>query len=225
MAIRTWIALTVLRAYPQAWRARYGDEMRALLQARSPSARDISDLLRGAAREQALPSVRYPDSIPSFLARLGLAAVVTLPIFLLVDRVLLARDMLTWTTVQRLLLLPSETMATLYLHPQYALDFWLVPFCAALLTSIGLRHVCGDTRARRLAALGAAVVTLAVGFAWVLTSYNGWGVLLSRSLSPTSALRLFGISAVYALHGVLVYCILERRTHRGSGLAARGLAP
>jgi len=38
----------LLRAYPRWWRDRYGDEMRALLEARSPSLRDRIDLVRGA---------------------------------------------------------------------------------------------------------------------------------------------------------------------------------
>jgi hypothetical protein len=37
-----------LRLYPRAWRARYGDELAALLEARTPSLEDRLDLVRGA---------------------------------------------------------------------------------------------------------------------------------------------------------------------------------
>jgi hypothetical protein len=79
---------TWLRLYPRAWRARYGDELAALLEARSPSLIDRLDLIRGAFDAHlhpeliaAEPRAAGPfDAIPpadlKVARRLGLASIV-----------------------------------------------------------------------------------------------------------------------------------------------------
>lgn len=51
----TRLARLALRLYPLAYRRRYGDEMRALLDDELPRARAVLDLLRGAARAHLRP--------------------------------------------------------------------------------------------------------------------------------------------------------------------------
>jgi hypothetical protein len=54
----------LLRLYPRAWRLRYEDEVRDLLQARRPSRRDRLDLLRGALDAHLHPA--EPSVVPAF---------------------------------------------------------------------------------------------------------------------------------------------------------------
>jgi hypothetical protein len=59
----------VLRAYPRWWRRRYGDEMRALLEAADPRPGDRRDLLRGALDAWLHPP--EPSHVPALAALLG----------------------------------------------------------------------------------------------------------------------------------------------------------
>lgn len=65
----------LLRAYPASWRARYGEELEALLQAGSGGPRTILDVLRSALRERWSPSLRPETPMTadprSFLALSG----------------------------------------------------------------------------------------------------------------------------------------------------------
>ena len=59
----------LLKLYPAAWRARYGDEMAALLEARQMTPRDRVDLVRGAIDAWLHPAV--PSLVPAGAALLG----------------------------------------------------------------------------------------------------------------------------------------------------------
>lgn len=59
----------LLRLYPRAWRARYGDEMEALLEDRRPGRRDRLDLIRGALDAWLHPPT--PSLAPMLGALLG----------------------------------------------------------------------------------------------------------------------------------------------------------
>jgi len=59
----------LLRLYPSAWRARYGDEMAALLEDRPPTRRDRVDLVRGALDAWLHPPI--PSRVPAYAALLG----------------------------------------------------------------------------------------------------------------------------------------------------------
>jgi hypothetical protein len=61
--------MRVLRLYPSAWRARYGEEMAALLEARPPSLRDRMDLARGALDAWLHPPTR--SRVPAVAATIG----------------------------------------------------------------------------------------------------------------------------------------------------------
>lgn len=59
----------VLRLYPGAWRARYGDEMEALLEERRPTFRERVDLVRGAVDAWLHPPT--PSRLPVIAALVG----------------------------------------------------------------------------------------------------------------------------------------------------------
>lgn len=59
----------LLKLYPGAWRARYGDEMEALLEARRPDPRERLDLLRGALDAWLRPP--SPSLAPVLAALIG----------------------------------------------------------------------------------------------------------------------------------------------------------
>jgi hypothetical protein len=59
----------LLRLYPRAWRARYGEEMAAILEDRPLGGRDRLDLVRGAADAWLHPS--RPSSVPVVAAFAG----------------------------------------------------------------------------------------------------------------------------------------------------------
>lgn len=59
----------LLRLYPGTWRARYGDEMEALLDDRRPSVRERFDLIRGALDAWLHPPL--PSRVPGIAALLG----------------------------------------------------------------------------------------------------------------------------------------------------------
>ncbi len=59
----------LLRLYPKAWRARYGDEMEALLESRRPGLRERVDLLRGALDAWLHPAA--PSRVPAVSALIG----------------------------------------------------------------------------------------------------------------------------------------------------------
>lgn len=61
------IAQRLVRLYPRAWRARYGQEMLALLEQGSASWKDVIDLTRGAASEW----IRASRSVRATLALAG----------------------------------------------------------------------------------------------------------------------------------------------------------
>lgn len=60
---------SVLQLYPAAWRARYGDEMEALLEDRPPDRRERVDLVRGAIDAWIHPVV--PSRVPVVAALMG----------------------------------------------------------------------------------------------------------------------------------------------------------
>ena len=59
-------ALAMLRLYPSRWRARYEDEVRALIEDRPTRGRDVLDLARGALDARLHPPV--PSRIPAVAA-------------------------------------------------------------------------------------------------------------------------------------------------------------
>lgn len=59
----------LLRLYPGSWRARYADEMEAVLEARRPGRRERVDLVRGAADAWLHPAA--PSRVPAIAALIG----------------------------------------------------------------------------------------------------------------------------------------------------------
>jgi hypothetical protein len=68
----------LLRLYPEAWRARYGDEFLALLEDRPPSLRERLDIVRGALDARVDPQLPGPARVSD---RAGLGALVGFALF------------------------------------------------------------------------------------------------------------------------------------------------
>jgi hypothetical protein len=87
------LARAVIRAYPPAWRARYGDELEALISELRVQPRDLIDLVRAVTRERVAArrtgGAPMPQPVAGWRARAlaALAVVVTLPtlVFMLVN--------------------------------------------------------------------------------------------------------------------------------------------
>jgi cytochrome b6-f complex iron-sulfur subunit len=69
----------VLRAYPRAWRERYGDEMAALLAEREPGWRDLLDLVRGGLDARLHRLVRPPAQLVAAMPRREVVMAVPVP--------------------------------------------------------------------------------------------------------------------------------------------------
>jgi hypothetical protein len=68
----------LLALYPEAWRARYGDEFRALLEDRPPSLRERLDIVRSALDARVNPQLPGPVRVSD---RAGLGAIVGFALF------------------------------------------------------------------------------------------------------------------------------------------------
>jgi hypothetical protein len=68
----------LLALYPEAWRARYGDEFIALLEDRPPKLRERFDIVRGALDAHVSPQLPGPDRVSD---RAGLGAIVGFALF------------------------------------------------------------------------------------------------------------------------------------------------
>ncbi len=73
--MRRRAASLLLALYPEAWRERYGEEMRALLEDDPPTARGLASLLAGAAREHVRPQRCWRVEVaPATAMRLSVGA-------------------------------------------------------------------------------------------------------------------------------------------------------
>ncbi len=71
---RTRIGLALLALYPEPWRQRYGEEMRALLEDDPPGPRGLASLLRGAATAHLRPGDSWRSADPATTLRLSVGA-------------------------------------------------------------------------------------------------------------------------------------------------------
>lgn len=75
MSARTRIGAGLVALYPEPWRERYGEEMRALLEDDPPDARGVASLLAGAAMAHVRPQRCWRESLaPAAAMRLSVGA-------------------------------------------------------------------------------------------------------------------------------------------------------
>ena len=166
----------LLRLYPRAWRERYGDEMRDLLEQRPPTRSDAVDLVRGALDAHLHPT--HASLVPAIAALTAGAAWTVVAFAVLVEPV--PPDwpgLLAWTLPLAVLAVGAGLVALLG---------WL------LAVGPGLRHEMRAASA--LGVIGLVVLLLALALAAMGGIY---GVLTGAALA-------LGAVGCIALGGILV---------------------
>ena len=160
-----------LRLYPRRWRARYGDEMAALLQDRPPTSRDRMDLLRGAVDAWLHPPT--PSLVPPIAA-------------------LIAGGL--WTMLATIVLLqPVPVDWPGYVLEVVPLAFVAVIFLAVAVLGLALRLGDGAGRAATLAAALAVIgyVTWAAMLAGTMA-----GIVTAPTLGASQTLAMLGTASI-----------------------------
>jgi hypothetical protein len=161
----------LLRLYPAAWRARYGDEMTALLEERRLGPRDRLDLIRGALDAWLRPPT--PSRAPMVAALIGGGL---------------------WTVVATAVLVqPTPPDWPGYLAEIVPLALAAVVFLLVAATACVLRA--GEARSR---AIGLATSLVLVGYlAWIgMLGATHLGLVGGVPLAAAQALAMVGTIAV-----------------------------
>ncbi len=161
----------LLKLYPSTWRARYGDEMEALLDSRRPDRRARLDLVRGALDAWVHPA--KPSLAPILAALIGGGL---------------------WTVVAAAVLVQPAPLD----WPGYlaeVLPLAAVAACCLLVAVLGCALRAGEARSR-VGGLASALVL--VGYlAWIgLLGASILGVVGSAALAAAQALAMIGTIAV-----------------------------
>lgn len=161
----------LLRLYPGAWRARYGDEMEALLEERRPDRREHLDLIRGALDAWLHPPTPSPAPMLGALIGGGL-----------------------WTVVATAVLVQPAPPD----WPGYLAE--IVPLAAVaavclLVAATGCLLRAGEARSRAIAL--ATVLVLAGHVAWIgMLGATILGAAGGPALAAAQALAMVGTIAV-----------------------------
>jgi hypothetical protein len=162
---------TLLKLYPSTWRARYGDEMEALLDSRRPDRRARLDLVRGALDAWVHPAT--PSMVPIFAALIGGGL---------------------WTVVATAVLVQPAPLD----WPGYlaeVLPLAAVAACCLLVAVLGCSLRAGEGRSR---AGGLVTALVLVGYlAWIgLLGASILDVVGSPPLAAAQALAMIGTIGV-----------------------------
>jgi hypothetical protein len=161
----------LLRLYPRAWRARYGDEMAALLEERRLGRRERLDLIRGALDAWTHPAT--PSVVPVLAALSGGGL---------------------WTIVATAVLVQPVPLD----WPGYLADIiplaLVAAFCLLVAATACLLRA-GEARSR---AIGLAAVLVLVGhLAWmVMLGATHFGLVGGAPLAASQTLAMIGTIAV-----------------------------
>ena len=161
----------LLKLYPSTWRARYGEEMEALLEVRRPHRRERLDLVRGALDAWLHPAT--PSLAPIFAALIGGGL---------------------WTVVATAVLVQPAPLD----WPGYLIEVLplaAIAACCLMVAVLGCSLRAGEARSR---AGGLAVALVLVGYlAWIgLLGASILGVVGSAALAAAQALAMIGTIAV-----------------------------
>ena len=161
----------LLRLYPGAWRARYGDEMEALLEARRPGRRERLDLIRGALDAWIHPAT--PSLAPILAALIGGGL---------------------WTVVATAVVVQPAPLD----WPGYlaeVLPFACVAAACLMVAALGSMLRAGEGRSR---AKGTATALVLVGYvAWIaMLGATILGQVGSPALAAAQSLAMLGTIAV-----------------------------
>ena len=169
--------------YPAGWRARYGPEFEAVLEARPPSARDRIDIVRGAIDARLHP--QRPATGDASPARLRVRAM---------PGVLLAMGGLSWVVAWAIVATAPIT-ASGYLDAEAASAFM---FAAIILILVGSSIALGDLpsqTARRGGALNVAFAVSALAIYALPWPILGIAMLLAVALFAMSGLHFAIVAA------------------------------
>jgi len=164
----------LLRLYPRSWRARYRDEMEALLEKRRPGPRERLDLLRGAVDAWLHPAA--PSLVPAASALIGGGL---------------------WTVAAAAVL----TQPTPADWPGYIADVLLVAFLAAAFMFIATLGIALRTGGRGRRPGTVALALTIVGYpAWIAAlAATAAGSLDGPALAAAQTLAMLGSALIGAV--------------------------
>lgn len=201
--MRRRLVNTVLRLYPRAWRDRYGEEFRDLLDEGPLTVRVLADVAGAAMRERVASGLQW-----QILATALLALGPFLLTFYFLPLAMTGR--MKW----------GDPLLSLIVEPGPLVDLWLAPVIIGVTLSLLLRLPAGRrTRAGWAAAwcaISCALTTHAVLLLSNLIDGHAWSLLLSttwwREVYPQVILLHAGFGAVGLIaHRLIVVPSTSRR--------------
>jgi hypothetical protein len=195
-SLMPWLSTLLVRLHPPAWRARYGDEMLALLEGRHLRMGELVDLLRSAAREQLWPTVGARNARRAVMVRAATALALAGMVFVLALSLLRTASSGRWQNPVATAL--SLGLNLIFMDPVGALrwlvPFWLTPMLIAIVALAAVRRL--SPRARTLHAAMATLTPAIVGSTAVLTVHGAWSMNLVGSALPQALVLVAGSGAI-----------------------------
>jgi hypothetical protein len=186
----------LVRLYPPAWRARYGDEMLAMLEGQPLGGRGLADLVWSAVREQLWPSVGPRNSGRAVAARVATALVLSGIVFVLSLSAMVAAASGRWQNPLAIAL--GFGLDLMYMAPSSALTWlgslWLGPVLASTLPFGSLQRL--RVRGRKVQGAMAALAAATAGSIMVLTVHEAWGPSLLGTALPQVLALTVGSGAI-----------------------------
>lgn len=213
------LAGVLLRCYPPAWRVRYGDEMRAMLDEHPVSARALFDLGRSVVRENLWPSAGSYNGIRAVALRLMTTMAVSFAVYVLTFTAFSIAQ--TGRPVNPFMVALGLSMPLLVGETELvrmACVFWLGPLLMAG-TVLAAWRLLGGRPYTNAAALLTSLAPAVVPPAFLLWTGGGWTVLSGGGMSGLAWFRLL----VASLAGVAIGLVLFRVMSRTSQFSPEGL--
>ena len=205
----TRLPTLLVRLHPPTWRARYGDEMLAMLQGQPLRVREVVDLLRSAVREHLWPTVGDPRGRRAVLARLLATVLLTYAVFIVSATALLAviQGRIQWLSPLWLTLdLGTDLFYVDYRSALFRIvTFWWAPTLAAVGIAAVCRRMVG--RAREWSGVAAVLLTALVGVAVVIAANAGWSAVTDPVMLQQIWPRLLVIAVGSGALGLVTWWI------------------
>jgi hypothetical protein len=201
--MRRRLVNTALRLYPRAWRERYGEELRGLLDEGPLTVGVLVDTTHAAMRERVASGLAW---------QLGVTALLALGPFLVIYYFLplAMTGRMKW----------GDPLLSLIIEPAPLVDLWLTPLVIGLILSLVLRRTAASGTTSRWAGiwcgLSCAVLGHAVLLLESLMTGHAWAFLLSaawwREVYPQVILLHAGFGTIGLIaHRLVVVPSISKR--------------